>query len=261
MAKTPMGKTKPQRGTAPKGAYLCKVLDVDRTKTGENSRVPGCRMYHVQLETSADKRNKGYGGIRLDDWIVVGTEDDPLAKEAETWERSEGGPGRLVLLLQKSGTAVSDNDETWMEALVDQEVVCDVGERVDENGEKRNRIGRPGYYAEGDDDCPEIGPYEEDDEDSPSGRRRSSKAGRAGGKGAVKKGRKAAPDDDDDETDDDEEEKGAANKKAGAAAKKKGKKADEEEEKEKEADDDEDEPKKKPDKKKPADDDDDDDDD
>ncbi len=155
MGKSYFDEADEERGSLPAltGALL-GITGIERSKTGEKAKNPGLRMYVVDLKV---KEPKKYTNAGVRDWIVVGTADDPFAKKPETWKRSEGGPGRLKRLLTRSGTALTDDDEEWMEAAVGNEVVAPISARESDDGSGKI-FNRPGlYYRPSDEDCPEIG--------------------------------------------------------------------------------------------------------
>lgn len=196
MARTPLAATEEQRGSVPPctGARL-KCVEIERTKTREKQH----RMYVIILSIVEPKALKG---MQIRDFCVIGTEDDPLAKKPETWQRSEGGPGRIKRFLIRSGTGIADDDDTWMEAAVGNEVVAPITERMDPNGQMRTNVGL--YYRVGEDDAPEIGIAEAG---APKGK------GAAGAAKAARRKAVAEPDEDEDAGEKDEDaapKKGAA---------------------------------------------------
>ena len=167
MGKSFFEDTEEQKGSLPAltGALLT-IKSIERTKTGENSKNPGCRMYVVEAGIVEPKK---YSGMTLRDWIVVGTADDPLAKEKETWTNgSEKGPGRLKRLLVRSGTALSEDDEEWMEAAEGQQFVASISAKADDEGYIRNRMGKA--FRPTDEDAPEIGEAAEKGSKKPKGK-------------------------------------------------------------------------------------------
>lgn len=176
MGKSFFENTEEQQGSLPAltGALL-EITGIERSKTGERAKTPGCRMYVVELKVVEPKE---YANSMLRDWITVGTAEDPLAKRPETWSRTEAGPGRLKRLLTRSGTPLSDDDEEWMEAAEGRQVIAPVSARPDDSGEMRNRPGL--YYRPSDEDAPEIG------EDKNAG-----KGGKPRAKGAAAAAKKA----------------------------------------------------------------------
>jgi hypothetical protein len=197
MGKSHFKETEEQRGSLPAmtGALL-EIVEIERAKTKEK----GLRMYVVELKVVEPKE---FANSTVRDWIVVGTEDDPLAKQPQTWARSEAGPGRLKRLLTRSGTALSDDDEEWMEAAAGNQVVAPISARADDSGEIRNRPGL--YFRPSDEDCPEIG---EATEESGKGKSKGSSAKGAAAASKKARGRHAA-----DEAED-EDEKPKTSKKA-----------------------------------------------
>ena len=193
----------------------CEIEEIERTETGENSQTPGMLMYQATFRVTEPEQ---YVGSSLRDWFVIGTKDDKRAKRAETWERAEGGPGRLARLLKRAGVPNADDDEEWMDAAAGQSICMHLSKRTDENGEPRNRVGM--YFRESDPDF--IGIGEELERDG-AGRGRGGRKAKPEGDG---KARKAKAKDDDEG---DEEE----------APKRKGKAAASDEEEEPEDDEDE----------------------
>lgn len=212
LVKTSFKKTKEQRGSVPSctGALL-EVVEVQKGVTGENSQTPGCRRYVPIFKVVEPKEIKGMQ-VR-DNRIIIGTPEDPKAKNEETWQRQEGGPGRLVRLLTRAevdpGSDPDDpwsDDEEWMEAAVGCQVVAPL--RADPTGQFPTSVGL--YFRPSDEDCPEIG-LAPDDEDG--GRGKKGKGAAAAGKAlrrkasddededkpAAKAGRKASTEDDDED--------------------------------------------------------------
>lgn len=190
MGKSHFKETEEQRGSLPAmtGALL-EITEIERAKTKEK----GLRMYVVQLSVVEPKE---FAGSTITDWIVVGTEADPLAKQPATWARSEKGPGRLKRLLTRSGTPLSDDDEEWMEAATGNQVVAPITARQDDSGETRNRPGL--YFRPSDEDCPEIGEASEDE-------KKGGKGGKSSAKGAAAASKKARGRHADDENEDEDE--------------------------------------------------------
>jgi hypothetical protein len=199
--------TKPAQGSMPPCVARLKIVEIEKQKTKEK----GYRMYMALFAVLEPKELKG---SQIREWFVIGTEDDPLAKKEETWDRQEGGPGRLKRLFLKAEVQ-EDPDDTGsnIEGTCDNAVDCEViasilAKKTSDDGPQK--IGS--FFNENDDDCPEIGIVEDDGK----GER---------GKGAAAAGKKARGKAKDEEEDEEEEEE-----KPG----KKGKKKDEEEEEEEE---------------------------
>lgn len=232
MSKSYLDEAEEQRGAIPActGARL-RIKEVEKTKTKEK----GLRMYVPSFVVVEPKQLKG---MELRDWLVVGTEADPLAKRPETWKRSEGGPGRLKRLLARSGTPLSEDDEEWMEAAVDNEVIAPIIDNGPDADGPRNKVGL--FFRESDEDCPVIG-IDEDEGKKGKGSGKKQKGAAAAAKRLRSRG------DDDEDEDEDEEDTGSKGK---------GKQAD----KPKDDDDEDDEPKAKKGKKASKSDDDEDDD-
>lgn len=155
MGKSFFEETEEQQGNIPAltGALL-EIASIERSKTGENSQTPGCRMYVVDFKVVEPKEFKG---MFVRDWITVGTAEDPTAKEKSTWKAGrEKGPGRLTRLLTRSGTPLLEDDEEWMEQAVGNQVVAPISVRQDGGG---NRVGKL-FFRPSDDDAPEIGEAE-----------------------------------------------------------------------------------------------------
>lgn len=169
---------------------LVEIVSFERTKTGENSKTPGTRMYVEEVKIVEPKR---YKDLTVRDWIVVGTAEDPLAKRPETWGRSEAGPGRLKRVLNRSGTPLSDDDEEWMEAAEGKQYVTPITVRADDSGQPRARLGLA--YRPSDEDCPEIG--EASGEEVKPGKPAKAKGATAAAKKL--RGSKPAKEDDEDE--------------------------------------------------------------
>jgi len=141
---------------------LLEITSIERSKTKEK----GLRMYVMDYKIVEPKK---YAGFMLRDWIVVGTETDPLAKEKGTWtEGSEKGPGKLKRVLLRSGTPLSEDDEEWMEAAAGNQFIASVSAKLDDEDNIRNRPGKA--YRPSDEDAPEIGEAEEKGARKPKGK-------------------------------------------------------------------------------------------
>src|SRR5215472_2951395 len=101
------------QGYAPPMGMKLEVEEIERTETGENSQVPGARAYQAYFRVLEPAE---YKGRRFRDWFNIGTKEDPKARKDETWNRQEGGPGKLLRLMEKAGVTPTDEDEEWMEA-------------------------------------------------------------------------------------------------------------------------------------------------
>jgi hypothetical protein len=218
MAKTHIGKTKPQQGSVPAltGAKL-EIAGVEIGKTGPNAKTPGLKRYTIDFIIRLPKQFKG---SHVRSYPTVGTEDDPRAKKEETWDRTEGGPGQLARLFDKAGVDRPDDDEEWDGVLTGATVVAPITCRAMDDGSMMNGVGL--FFNESDDDCPEIGVAEEG-----KGRGRGAAA-------AAKKarGRKAEEEEEEETEEEDEDE-----------TPKKGKKKADKEEEEEETEEEEDTPK------------------
>jgi hypothetical protein len=210
MGKSYFGETEEQRGAVPNlTGGLLAIKEIERTKVAkETSKLKGARMYVVTFSVVEPKSCKG---LEVRDWIIVGTVDDLPAKRPETWNRSEGGPGRLKRLLTRSGTPLSDDDEEWMDAAEGREVVAPVIDNGPDFEGPRNKVGL--YYRPSDDDCPEIGIA--DDQAPRGGKAKAGAKGAAAGARKLRGVAKKVEDEDDDEAtkdvppgeEEDEEEK------------------------------------------------------
>jgi hypothetical protein len=129
------------------------IFDVEKGETGEQSQTPGCLMFTVHLRITEPPSCEGY---ELRDWFTIGTKDDKRAKKDDTWHRTEAGPGRLARLLKRAGVDPTDDDEEWMDALIDKEVCFHMTKGADRDGNGyRNRVGM--YFRESDDQFVGIG--------------------------------------------------------------------------------------------------------
>jgi hypothetical protein len=210
MARTFLSKTKEAVGIMPAMGVKCVVEEIEKGETGENAATPGALMYTAMLRIVEPARFKG---AMLRDWFTIGTRDDKKAKRDETWQRSEGGAGRLARLFKRAGVAISDDDEEWMEAIEGAEVCATVTKQRDRStGEWRNRIGL--YFREEDDDFIGIGEELEAEDESPRRGGRPVRGSQGNGKtGPVSaRGRMKAKAEDEDEETDEEEEKPASKK-------------------------------------------------
>lgn len=230
--KTHIGDAPDQRGSlvACTGAKW-KIIGLEVTKSKAKDGKVAKKMYVLEVEGVEPKEIKG---AHVRDWIVVGTEDDPKAKEKATWQRSEAGPGRIARLFTKAGVDAPADDEEWDGVLSDCEIIAPLTASEDDEGQVRNRLGL--FFAESDDDCPEIGVAEEG-----GGKGKKKGKGAAAANKKARKGKGAEDDEDEDEDEEDEEDEPKSKKKG----KKSSKKDDDEDEEEEEEEEDEDEKPKK----------------
>src|SRR5262245_8962233 len=148
MAKSYLGGTEEYSGPVPAGGYKCVIESIEKGKTGPNSQVPGLMRYEVRLRITEPKK---YGGSAVMDWFTIGTEDDPRAREPETWRNGGLGVKKLARLLKRAGVAAKDgDDEEWMDAAAGQEVCAHIRRETDETGQYRNRVNGD-YFKESDD--------------------------------------------------------------------------------------------------------------
>jgi len=147
------------KGTAAQGymppmGVKLEIESIERTETGEGAQTPGARAYRASYRILEPPE---YRGRRLTEWFNIGTKEDPKAKRDETWNRQEGGPGKLLRLMEKAGITPTDEDEEWMEAAEGATVYAHIGVENDRrDGQKRNNVnGR--YFAEKDDDFVGVG--------------------------------------------------------------------------------------------------------
>lgn len=187
------------------------ITDMEKGETGENSQTPGCLMFTVSLRISEPPECEGY---ELRDWFVIGTKDDKRAKKDATWHRSEAGPGKLARLLKRAGVDPTDDDEEWMDALIDKEVCLHMTKVPSRDGSgMQNRVGL--YFRENDDQFVGIGEKLADEgARGRGGRQARGGDSRANGKErpsaraadtedeaprSARKGKAEEPDDDDDD--------------------------------------------------------------
>jgi len=192
MAKAFLGETQEFSGPVPAGGYKCVIESIERGVTSENARTPNVRQYTAELVVTEPKKN---AGTRLMDWFQVGTEDDPKAKQQETWNGSIGAK-KLKRLLKRASVAAQDgDDEEWMDAAQGQEVCCHVTRQKDENGNWRNRVNGE-YFREQDEDFVGVGELLEADAGGARGRdgRRATGAKGNGQAGAARPARKPPSD-------------------------------------------------------------------
>jgi len=174
------------QGYMPAQGMKLEIEEIERTETGENSQVPGARAYQAYFRVVEPAE---YKGRRLREWFNIGTKDDPKAKRDETWNRQEGGAGRLLRLMEKAQVPPDDDDDVWMEAAQGCTVYAHVGIETDRrDGQKRNRVGM--FFEEKDDDFVGVGESLE----APAGRRERKPA-----RGGPKDARAKRREDDEDE--------------------------------------------------------------
>jgi hypothetical protein len=242
MPRSWFSETEEYTGPVPSGGYKLQIEEIERGVNGENAQVPGAKRYMAVLRVTEPKK---YAGTIVRDYFTIGTEDDPKARDQETW-RTSAGAKKLVRLLKRAGIAARDgDDEEWQDAAQGQEVCAHVMRETDDRGTRNSVNGA--YFRETDDEFVGVGePLE-----APSSRGggkggRSEKPARGGNGTAARPAARAArppvdddddddapparrgkPAQDDDEGDDDgaeEEKKPAAKKPAQKAAPKGGRK-------------------------------------
>lgn len=179
--KTPLSKTEEGTSSAmsPQGVKLT-IVSIERGKTVADPKFgpANALQYTVKFEVAEPKKFKGN---QLTWWCVVGSEDDPKAREEETWFASRDW-GHMKRLLVRSGTAITDDDEEWMEDAAGKTICAHI--RNDANGYARINM-RDSFFRESDDDFVGIGtlieekkqekkaapkkrpPMDEDDEEAP----------------------------------------------------------------------------------------------
>jgi hypothetical protein len=182
-----LGRTKEAQGVLPAMGVKCEIDEIERTQTNEKNHL----MYMAILRVTEPAQ---FAGHQLREWYVIGTDDDPKAKRPETWERTEGGPGRLARLLKRAGVPTADDDEEWMDAAAGQEICVHLGTRTDDNGEPRNRILKT--FRETDPDFVGIGEALEADG---AGRGRGGRQAKAASSGNASARKAKSKDDDDDD--------------------------------------------------------------
>jgi len=236
VARTHLKDTDEQRGQVPSctGALL-EIVKIEKGKTGERAKNPGCLKYTPEFKIVEPKELKN---MRVfDNRIVIGTPEDPRGKKQETWDNQEGGPGRLKRLMVRSGTPITDDDEEWMEAAEGNQVVAPLV--ADPEGQFGTAPGL--YFRPSDDDAPAIAIAAED-----------GKGGRGKGKGAAAaskraRGRKAAEEEEEvDEEGEEEEEEEPVKKKSSSTSGKASKKSSKEDDEDEEEDDEEEEEEPRP---------------
>jgi hypothetical protein len=149
MATSYLEGTKEAKGIIPPIGVKLRIESLER---GE-SKNTGKRMYTLIAEIIEPE---DYSGATLREWFVIGTDKDKLAKKEATWKSAEGGPGRLKRLLNRSGTAISSDDEEWCEAAEGNIVCAHVTIQTDDQGIERNRIDGK-YFRETDKDFIGVG--------------------------------------------------------------------------------------------------------
>jgi hypothetical protein len=182
---------------------LCTIKELEKTKTKIKEGKKAKKMFVATLEV---QKPKGIKGMTLREYYVIGTEDDPMAKNEETWARSEAGPGRLARLLNKANVEIDDeDDQLWCDAATSGDpIVVPIVHRPDTDGTPRAQIGLA--FAPDDEDCPEVGFADEATSKGSGGKGAAAASKSARGRRAVeedgdeapKKDKAAAADDDDD---------------------------------------------------------------
>lgn len=245
--KVPWGDVQ-ESSLVPDGCYHVKCESITAKKTKEANKLMYDPVYRIIAP-------KGFKGLPVFDHYVIGSDEDPAAKDPDTWKGAIGARN-MKRAFKKMGLDVGgtrDIDELINEAE-GQELLLLVSIETQKKGQykgrKQNRIDS--YYAIGEHEVGIEEPDEDDDEgdddedEAPSPKKRALK-------------KKSAPADDDDEPEDDDEEEEEEEEEPAPKKKAKAKKApveddeDDEEEEEESDEDEEDEPapKKKAKKKGP----------
>lgn len=224
MAKSFFSGTEEWSGPVPTGGYKCVVEEIERGVTGENARTPGAKKYTARVRIVEPKR---HAGAAIFDTFTIGSEEDPKAREQQTWDNSFGAK-KLFRLLKRAGVPARDgDDEDWMDAAKGQEVCAHVLREVGMNGGFRNTINGE-YFRESDDDFWGVGEHPEAKADGRPGGPRSARGARDEAPRAAAKRAAPVEDDDDDappartakpKEDDDEGEAVSARASKGKAAK------------------------------------------
>lgn len=172
------------------------IFDIEKGETGENAQNPGLLMFTVHLRIIEPPSVEGY---EMRDWFTIGVPGDKKAKKDETWKRSEGGPGRLARLMKRAGVDPTDDDEEWMDALIDKEVCFHMTQVPNRNGAgMQNRVGL--YFRENDDDFVGVGEPLADDAKGKGGRGgRSAKGGDTRANGPERPSARKAKDEEEEE--------------------------------------------------------------
>jgi len=193
MAKINMEGAKEFSGALPLGDYIWGITEIERVKNRD-----GYRQYIAHFEVAQPKE---LAKKTQRDWFTVGTEADPMCKQAETTEDpSNVGVGRLKRLLNKSHTAVTNDDEQWMEEAVGNEVGAVVRSYKDREGVTRTSI----TYEFSEDVEPGLV-----DEDAGNGKAKPGKRGPAQAARAMRsRGKRRDEDDDLDDEDEKRDKKG-----------------------------------------------------
>lgn len=177
------------------GAKL-EIDEIERTETGENSQTPGCLAYQAFFHVVEPEE---YKGRRLREWFNIGTREDKRAKRDDTWNRPEGGPGRLLRMMEKAGVANSDDDDEWMDAAQGCSVYAHVMVEADRrDGQQRNKIGM--FFDAKDEDFVGVGEALQ----APNERKKARGGKPADTKSARGTARRREDDDEDDDKKDEE---------------------------------------------------------
>lgn len=198
MPKSFFSETEEYSGPVPAAGYKLVIEEIERGVTGENAQTPGAKKYTARLRVVEPKK---YAGSTVYDTFTIGTEDDPKARDQETW-RSSLGAKKLFRLLKRAGVPAKDgDDEEWMDAAQGQEICAHVKKGVGMNGAPRNDINGD-YFRENDEDF--IGVGEALEAPSSGGARGGRQAKANGGaakpaRGGTVRGRPPVDDDDDDD--------------------------------------------------------------
>jgi hypothetical protein len=205
------------KGTASQGAMPAmgvklEIEEIERTETGPNSQVPGSLAYKGHFRVAEPKK---YKGRKIQDFFTIGTKEDKRAKKEETWDRPEGGPGKLLRLMEKAGVPQTEDDDEWRPAAEGAVVYAHLRQDMWE-GSPNNKIA--GYFAEDDEDFVGVG-----EELSAPAAQSGARGGRKKARGdepRSARGRKREDDEgDDDDKDKDEEEEETETKSARSSKK------------------------------------------
>lgn len=150
MPARPPWKDIPDTNLVPAGAYEFAVKELAEVMSKATETTKAKLMYVAQLKITEPK---GYKNLVLFDRFTVGTEDDPEAKDPETWKGSIAAR-RLKSFVKALNVPLGDDMDDTMEAVEAQKGIAMVtleGKRLDpKSGRTFNESNAiSAYYALG----------------------------------------------------------------------------------------------------------------
>ncbi len=136
--------------------FYVESFEISETAGNPGSKLPaGCKMYKTQVRVLEPPQ---YADMSLFDNFVVGSADDPLAEDPETWTAMKNFGARRVNEFLNAIGVTSEDDETWPAEASEQQgqalVTVETPEDGKYKGVAQNRVSH--YYALGQAPTPTV---------------------------------------------------------------------------------------------------------